>query len=151
MVSVCEVFLVCISLHLDWIRRNTLYFSVFSPNVGKYEPEKIRIRTVFTQCNIALSEQVLILGENHHLKRGKCYCHQIYGGFAANVHFLKLYISSHDEINNSLSGDGEHNFHGPPHQNAMVAIWFRGNSMVLQFILLITTVQIIPGFTILLL
>ena len=27
------------------------YLSVFSPNAGKYGPEKLRIRTLFTQCN----------------------------------------------------------------------------------------------------
>ena len=26
------------------------YLSVFSPNSAKYEPEKLRIRTLFTQC-----------------------------------------------------------------------------------------------------
>ena len=30
--------------------RNTPYLSVFSPNVGKYKPEKLRKRTLFTQC-----------------------------------------------------------------------------------------------------
>ena len=27
------------------------HLSVFSPNAGKYGPEKLRIRTLFTQCN----------------------------------------------------------------------------------------------------
>ena len=31
-------------------RRDTLYLSVFSPNAGKYGPEKSRIWTLFTQC-----------------------------------------------------------------------------------------------------
>ena len=35
-----EFFLVCISPHSDWIRRDTKYLSVFSPNVGKYGPEE---------------------------------------------------------------------------------------------------------------
>ena len=35
-----EFFLVCIFPHPDWIRRDTEYLSVFSPNVGKYEPKK---------------------------------------------------------------------------------------------------------------
>ena len=30
--------------------RDSLYLSIFSPNAGKYEPEKLRIRTLFTQC-----------------------------------------------------------------------------------------------------
>ena len=25
--------------HLDWIRKDTKYLSVFSPNAGQYEPE----------------------------------------------------------------------------------------------------------------
>ena len=29
---------------------NTPYLSVFSPNAGKYGPEKFQIRTLFTQC-----------------------------------------------------------------------------------------------------
>ena len=39
-----------IFLHLDWIRRNTPYLSVFNPNAGKWGPEKLRIWTLFTQC-----------------------------------------------------------------------------------------------------
>ena len=35
-----EFFLVRIFSHLDWIRRDTEYLSMFSPNAGKYEPEK---------------------------------------------------------------------------------------------------------------
>ena len=38
-----EFFLVRIFPHSDWIRRNTEYLSVFSPNAGKYGPEKLRI------------------------------------------------------------------------------------------------------------
>ena len=33
-------FLIRIFPHFDWIRRDTPYLSVFSPNVGKDEPEK---------------------------------------------------------------------------------------------------------------
>ena len=29
---------------------NARYLSIFSPNTGKYGPEKLRIRTFFTQC-----------------------------------------------------------------------------------------------------
>ena len=28
------------------------FWSVFSPNMGKYGPEKLRIRTLFTQCKL---------------------------------------------------------------------------------------------------
>ena len=48
-VSEFRVFLVCIFPHSNWIPWDTLYLSVFSPNVGKYGPEKLRIRTFFTQ------------------------------------------------------------------------------------------------------
>ena len=48
-VSVFEVFLVRIYSHLEWIWRDRKYLSAFSPNAGKQGPEKLRIRTVFTQ------------------------------------------------------------------------------------------------------
>ena len=35
-----EFFLVRIFPHLDWIRKDTEYLSVFSPNTGKYGPGK---------------------------------------------------------------------------------------------------------------
>ena len=38
--------------HSDWIRRDTEYLYVFSPNAGKCRPEKLRIRTLFTPCLI---------------------------------------------------------------------------------------------------
>ena len=38
-VSIFGVILVRIFLHLDWIRRDTPYLSVFSPNAGKCGPE----------------------------------------------------------------------------------------------------------------
>ena len=47
-VPVFGVFLVRISPHSDWIRIDTEYLSVFSPYKGKYGPEKLRIRTLFT-------------------------------------------------------------------------------------------------------
>ena len=46
------VFLVRIFPHSDWIRRYTEYLSVFSLNAGKYGPDKVRIRTFFTQCTV---------------------------------------------------------------------------------------------------
>ena len=53
--SVFGVFIVHIFLHLDWIRRDTLYLSVFSPNAAKYGPEKLQIRTLFTQCILIIN------------------------------------------------------------------------------------------------
>ena len=49
-VYVLEVFLACIFPHSNWLRRDTPYLSVFSLNTGKYGPEKLRIRTLMTQC-----------------------------------------------------------------------------------------------------
>ena len=46
-VSKYGVFLVRVSPHLDWIRRDTRYLSVFSPNAGKYGPEKVRYLDTF--------------------------------------------------------------------------------------------------------
>ena len=48
-VSVFGVFLLRIFPHLEWIRRDTESFCVYSPNAGKYRPEKVRIRTLCTQ------------------------------------------------------------------------------------------------------
>ena len=47
--SVFGVILVSIFPHSDWIRRDTPYLSVFCPNVEKYGPEQLRIRSLFTQ------------------------------------------------------------------------------------------------------
>ena len=51
--SIFGVILVLIFPHLDRIRRDTPYLSVFSPSTGKCGPEQLRIRntfhTVFTQ------------------------------------------------------------------------------------------------------
>ena len=44
-VSVFGVLLVYIFSHSDWKRGDTEYPSIFSPNAGKYGPEKLRIRT----------------------------------------------------------------------------------------------------------
>ena len=46
-VPVFGVFIVRIFPHLDLIRRNDEFLSVFSPNTGKYGPEEIQIRTLF--------------------------------------------------------------------------------------------------------
>ena len=51
--SAFEVFLVRIFLYSDWIRRDTPYLSVFSPNAGKYGTEKLPIQTIFMQYNKA--------------------------------------------------------------------------------------------------
>ena len=39
-VQICIFFLVRIFPYSDWIRKDALYLSVFSPNTGKYGPEK---------------------------------------------------------------------------------------------------------------
>ena len=49
-VFISGVFLFRTFFHLDWIRKDTEHLSVFSPNAGKYGPEKLEIRILFTQC-----------------------------------------------------------------------------------------------------
>ena len=53
-VSVFWVCLVRIFLDSDWTRRDTPHLSVFSPNAGKYELEKLQIRTLFTHAVFCL-------------------------------------------------------------------------------------------------
>ena len=48
-VSVFGVCLVRILSHSDWMPKDTPYLSLFSPNAGKQEPEKLQILTLFTQ------------------------------------------------------------------------------------------------------
>ena len=47
-----EFFLVRIFPHWYWIRRGTPYLSVFSPNAGKYGPEKILYLDTFPAVTI---------------------------------------------------------------------------------------------------
>ena len=56
-VSVFGVLLVRIFPILNWIRRDPEYLSVFSPNVGKYRPEKLQIRTLFTYWLVYQSDR----------------------------------------------------------------------------------------------
>ena len=42
-----ELFLVGIFPHLDWILRDTKYLSVFSPNTGKYGPQRTPYLHIF--------------------------------------------------------------------------------------------------------
>ena len=51
-VSVFSVFLVHVFPHLDLIRTDTAYLSVFSPNAKKHGPEQLQIRTLLTQCKV---------------------------------------------------------------------------------------------------
>ena len=44
------VFLVRVFPYSEWILRDMKYFTVFSPDAGKYRPEKLRIGTLFMQC-----------------------------------------------------------------------------------------------------
>ena len=49
-----RVFLVLIFPHSNWIKRDTPFLSVFSPNAGIYGPEKLLIRTFSTRCKLWL-------------------------------------------------------------------------------------------------
>ena len=56
--SIFGVFVVRIFQNSGWIRRDREYLSVFSPNTGKYRPEKLRIRTHFTQCQTNVQKHI---------------------------------------------------------------------------------------------
>ena len=58
-----EFFLVPIFSHLNWIWRDTEYLSVFSPNAGKYGPDKTPYLDTFYTRSIA---HVLAALKNFH-------------------------------------------------------------------------------------
>ena len=98
--SVFRVFLVLNFSHSDWIWRDTPTLSVFSPNAGKYGPEKLRIRTLFMQ-RIALAELIKVIIElrwnvrSIHLwmisecfcRNGKCFTYVEQTKFEQKVNF----------------------------------------------------------------
>ena len=47
-----ELFLALIFLHSDWIRRDTKYLSIFSPNAGKYGPKMTPYLDTFHAVNV---------------------------------------------------------------------------------------------------
>ena len=53
-----EVFLFRFFLHLDRIQRDAKYLSVFSPNAGKYGPEKTPYLNTFHVVNIIAKENL---------------------------------------------------------------------------------------------
>ena len=52
-----EYFLVCIFPHSDWIRIDTKYLTVFSPNAGKYGAENTPYLDTFHAVTIRYSSQ----------------------------------------------------------------------------------------------
>ena len=54
-----EIFLVHIFSHWGWIRRDTKYLSVFSPNAGKYRPEKTSSLDTFHAVILFISPLIL--------------------------------------------------------------------------------------------
>ena len=64
-----EFFLVRIYPHSNWIRRDT-ELSAFSPNAGKYRPEKTPYWDIFMQCLFYICKIDLIV-KNVHLKVSK--------------------------------------------------------------------------------
>ena len=78
-VSVFRFFLLLIFLHSGWIRRDTPYLSIFSPNVEKCGPEKLRVRRIFTFH--AVQNSILMFPNSIHLKSIKPYgiCRKLAG------------------------------------------------------------------------
>ena len=70
-VSLFGVFLVRILPHSKWIPTDTPYLTVFSPNAGKYGPEKLRIRTLFTQC---LASIIMVTVDTTSLEKMNYWC-----------------------------------------------------------------------------
>ena len=62
-----ELFLACIFLYSDWIRRFTEYISVFSPNTGQYGPEitpdldTFRWKSWWISCSLRITEITICL------------------------------------------------------------------------------------------
>ena len=73
--SVFGVIMVRIFPHSYWIRRDIAYLSVFGQNAGKYGPEKLPIRTYFTQW-VPLTLTVPLLSLGHEIKH--CYFHELW-------------------------------------------------------------------------
>ena len=46
-----------------------VFWSVFSPKARKYVPEKLRIRTLFTQCKFSISETTICQLRRKHLEK----------------------------------------------------------------------------------
>ena len=64
------VFLVRIFAHSDWIRRNTPYLSVSSPNVGNHGPEKLLIRILVSLYKWPYNSTVSLLSFDAQLTEG---------------------------------------------------------------------------------
>ena len=58
--------MVRISPHLDWIRRDTQYLSIFSPNAGKYGPE-LRISPYLDTFHAAARCEMFRISEKMYL------------------------------------------------------------------------------------
>ena len=107
-VSVFGVFLVRTFPHSDWIRRDSLYLSVFSPNAGKGGPKKLWIRTLFTQWKFSLglrkkrcqaSEQIKYLNFLcQKSKRWKPLTNQIVNLFSSFVHQKYKHLSNEYQL-----------------------------------------------------
>ena len=77
-VSIFGVFLLRIFRYLGWIWRDTAYLSVFSPNAGKWGPEKLRIQKLFYAVILCLQWNVLWLAAKLFKKNYLPSFHSIY-------------------------------------------------------------------------
>ena len=74
---------------INFAETNTAYLSLFCPNAEKYGPEKLGIRTLFTEKQIFVDSPGKISGKNNFLK--------IFGNFISSIKFLsknllRLYV-----------------------------------------------------------
>ena len=92
-VSVFGIFLVRIFPDSDWIRKDTKYLSVFTPNAGKCRPEKLRIRTLFTQCLFTQRKMWKIFKVQKCSKTPRMTSLNSFGVFIVNFeHILHLFL-----------------------------------------------------------
>ena len=55
--------------HSGWTRRDAEYLSVFSSNAGKYEPEKLRIRTLLRRISFGDSSENCLFPQNFYIRK----------------------------------------------------------------------------------
>ena len=92
-VSVFAVFFVRILPHSAWIRRDTEYLSIFSPNAGKYGTEKLWIQTLFMYWYIRITYGIQRSMQNSfkHLRWSILRKHLAFG-FLLLIIFVKAYL-----------------------------------------------------------
>ena len=100
-VQIRSFFLVRIFPHLDWIRRDTPYLSVFSPNAGKYGPGKFSYFDTFQAVRepfrIVYDDDISTFDQLLAMNKSFCIHHLNIEG-----HLIEIYKTLHEIIGNNL-------------------------------------------------